>query len=76
MPITENIETRQDDNEFTAGVFVDLKKAFDVVDHEIVIGKLEHYGVRGVAKEWFCSYLVNRKQFVSVKTITLQFRQS
>ena len=66
MSIIENNETKLNDNEFTAGVFVDLKKAFDVVDHEILIGKLEHYGVRGTAKKWFCSYLVNRKQFVSV----------
>ena len=40
MSIIENNETRLDDNEFTAGVFADLKKAFDVVDHEILIGKL------------------------------------
>ena len=59
MSIIENIQTRLDDNEFTAGVSVDLKKAFDMVDHEILIGKLEHYGVRGIAKEWFCSYLAN-----------------
>ena len=53
MSIIENIQTRLDDNEFTAGVFVDLK--CDVVDHEILIEKLEHYGVRGIAKEWFRS---------------------
>ena len=41
MSIIENIQTRLDDNEFTAEVFVDLKKEFDTVDHEILIGKLE-----------------------------------
>ena len=46
--------------------FVDLKKAFDTVVHEILIWKLEHYRIRGIAKNWFCSYLANRKQFVSV----------
>ena len=43
------------------GVFIDLKKAFDTVDHEILIKKLKHYGVRGVK-----SYLSNRKQFVNI----------
>ena len=64
MSITENIQTRLDDNEFATGVFVDMEKVFDMVDHEIRIQKLEHYGVRGTAKDWFCSYLANRKQFV------------
>ena len=66
MSIIENIQTRLDDNEFTAGVFVDLKQVFDTVDHEMLIGKLEHYGVRGIAKVWFCSYFLNREQFASV----------
>ena len=43
-----------------------MKKAFDMVDHEILIRTLEHYGVRGTAKDWFCLYLANRKQFVSI----------
>ena len=68
MPINENIQARLDD-EFAAGVFVDLKKAFDMVDHDILIGKLEHYGVKGIAKDWFCSYLANRKQFVLVNML-------
>ena len=40
MSIIENIQARLDNNEFTAGVFVDLKKAFEMVDHEMRIGKL------------------------------------
>ena len=47
-------------------VFVDMKKAFDTVDYEILVLKLEHCGIRSTAKDWFCSYLVNRKQFVSI----------
>ena len=62
--ITENIQARMDDIEFVAGVSIDLKKAFDMVNPKILIGKLEHYGVRGIAKDWFCSYLANTKQFV------------
>ena len=66
MSIIENIEARMDDNEFAVGVFADLEKTFDTVDYKILIGKLEHCGVRGIAKDWFCSYFAHRKQFVSV----------
>ena len=66
MSIVENIQTQLDNGEFAAGVFVDLRKAFDTVDHRILIQKLEHYGVRGISKKWFSSYLTNRKQFVSI----------
>ena len=48
------------------GVFIDLKKAFDTVDHGILIKKLKHYGVRGVASDWVKRYLSNRKQFVNI----------
>ena len=51
MSITENIQARLDDNEFAAGVFADLKKAFETIDHKIIIRKVENYGVRGIAKD-------------------------
>ena len=66
ISIIENIQTRLDDIEFAAGVFYDIKKAFDTVDDKILIRKHEHYKVRGTAKDWFCLYLGNRKQVVSI----------
>ena len=63
LSIVESIQSHLDKNKFCAGVFVDLKKAFDTVDHHILLYKLEHYGIRGVANEWFSSYLKNRAQF-------------
>jgi hypothetical protein len=54
------------ENKFCIGVFFDLKKAFDVCSHEILLMKLSRMGVRGAALEWFKSYLSNRTQFVDI----------
>ena len=51
MPVIESIRKKLDEEEYTADVFVYLKKAFDTVNHEIPIDKIEEYCVRGVAKE-------------------------
>ena len=47
-------------------VFADLQKAFDSVDHQILLAKLNHYGICGVSNDWFKSYLSNRNQYVSI----------
>ena len=50
MSIIKNIQASLDDNKFAAGLFVDLKKAFDTVDHYMLIGKLENYGAKCIAR--------------------------
>ena len=62
--ITDSLDF--DDENIGCGVFVDLQKAFNTVDHQILLAKLNHYGIRGVSNDWFKSYLSNRSQYVSI----------
>ena len=61
--LLDQISKAIDNNQFTIGVFLDLSKAFDTVNHNILLSKLQHYGINNFALSWFNSYLSNRKQF-------------
>ena len=62
IQITEMIKRSIENGKFGCGLFIDLRKAFDTVNHEILLMKLEHYGIRGITNKWFESYLTNRLQ--------------
>ena len=59
--------TQLDDGKFS--VFVDLKKGFGIVDHNILLKKLDYQGARGIANEWFASYQKNRKHLFQLVVI-------
>ena len=69
IEITEKIKETIDNKKYGCGIFIDLRKAFDTVNHEILLKKLEHYDIRGKALIWFRSYLTNRKQHVSLNGV-------
>ena len=66
LSMTQQIKDAIDNGNVAVGVFVDFQKAFDTVNHKILLRKLEHYGIRGIANKWFSSYLSNRQQYVSI----------
>ena len=65
LEMVEKITDSIDKKRIPMGIFIDLKKAFDTIDHEILVNKLKFYGIRGVALDWLKSYLNNRKQYVN-----------
>ena len=64
--IADNLREAIDNNLYTCGVFIDFSKAFDTVNHEMLLKKLESYGIRGMPLKWFTSYLNNRQQYVAI----------
>ena len=75
--LTDSLKESVDKGKYSCGIFIDLTKAFDTVNHSILIDKLKKYGVSGIANNLLNSYLDNRTQYVEVnnersstKTIT------
>jgi len=72
IDIVNRIRNNMDKGMFSTGVFIDLKKAVDTVDHEILLDKLYRYGIRGIILEWFSSYLKGRSQVTQIKKKNVQ----
>ena len=66
IDIVNRIQNNMDKGLFSCGVFIDLKKAFDTVDHDSLLDKLYRYGIRGIILEWFSSYLKGRSQVTQI----------
>ena len=66
--LTKTIKQSLDQGLFSCGISVDLQKAFDTVGHGILLGKLEHYGIRSITNKWFQTYFKDRQQFVSINS--------
>ena len=69
LDLVDNISQAFETNNYTIGLFIDFKKAFDTVDHSILLDKLHFYGFRGIAHSWLKSYLDNRLQCVQVNNV-------
>lgn len=66
ISLTERIKSYLDSGNIVCGIFIDLEKAFDTVNHEILCDKLKFYGLRGNINDLIKSYLSKRSQYVSI----------
>ena len=74
IEITDYIKRLLDERNYVISIFIDFKKAFDTVDHEILLYKLECYGIRGLANDFFRSYLTNRRQYTVINGVNSELR--
>ena len=69
MELIEKITDGFEKSKFTVGTYIDLKKAFDTIDHSILLEKLQCYGIRGLSLNWINSFLSNRTQFTNYDSV-------
>ena len=75
ISLIELIKKYLENGDFVCGIFIDSQKAFDTVNHEILLSKLDHYGIRGFTNDWFCSFYLNRKQYVSCSGYSSEIKE-
>ena len=75
LDVSDHILNNIDQGRVTASIFLDLKKAFDTVNHDLLISKLKSYGINGNALKWFHSYLSNRSQAVNINSTLSNFKK-
>lgn len=69
LDVLDSCYKNLDNNNMIVGIYLDLQKAFDTVDHEILLSKLSYYGIRGVMLSWIKNYLYNRKQYTVANNV-------
>ena len=74
IDLYDKISTAIDNKEIAIGLFLDLSKAFDTVNYNILFKKLEHYGISGISLTWLKNYLYNRQQFVQFQNSVSELR--
>ena len=74
LDVTDHILENTNDGKVTASIFLDLKKAFDTVSHNLLLQKLDSYGINGKSLRWFKSYLSNRTQAVNINSSLSGFK--
>ena len=72
LHFSEKIFQALNEGKISLAIFIDLKKAFDTVDYDILLAKLEHYGVRNTELLWFNNYLRNRQQYIHLSSLAGQ----
>ena len=75
ISVTERIRLALDESRQVCGIFVDLQKAIDTVNHNILLKILHHYGIHGKINDWFKSYLKDRSQIVTIKRVDSEIRE-
>ena len=73
VELTNRITSQLDEGKLPLAIYLDLSKAFDTIDHDILIYKLSYYGVQGNSLNWFKSYLSNRTQYVEYNGVSSNF---
>lgn len=63
LSVVDKIQNGIDDREFSYGIVLDLSEAFDTINHEILLNKIDCYEIRGTERNWLSSYLPNRQHF-------------
>ena len=69
LKLMDEISYELDNKNYSVGIFVDLSKVFDTINHALLCQKFEYYGIRGSALDWFTTYFNNREQFVNLNGI-------
>ena len=70
MELTDKVLKDIDEKKISLAIFMDLSKAFDTLDYNILIKKLANYGINGTPLEWFTSYLTGRSQYVEIDGVS------